>query len=268
MAAQRIDEEVVQVPVRVTNAFGKLIEQPITVTVWQRADARSYPLMLVNHGRATDRAGRERVGRARYSDASRWLAGLGWSVWVPTRIGYGVSGVDEDPEDTGACSRKRYLPGYDVGAEQLLQVIEFARKRQNIDGSRVAAIGQSFGGALSVTLAGRMPQGLLGTVNFAGGGGGNPDTRPGEPCDPNQLEQLFGSYGRTARVPTLWIYTENDRYFKPKYTRSWYDAFVKEGGKGEFMLIPPFGEDGHLYFTRGFASWKPLVEKFLAELKP
>lgn len=132
---------------------------------------------------------------------------------MPTRIGYGASGVDQDPEDTGACSRKRYLPGYDVGAEQLLQVVEFARKRPEIDGDRVAAIGQSFGGALSAALAAKSPRGLLGTVNFAGGGG-------------------------------------------------------EEGGKGEFMLIAPFGEDGHLYFSRGFASWKPLVEKFLAELQP
>ena len=29
------------------------------------------------------------------------------------------------------------------------------------------------------------------------------------------------------------------------------------------VLLPPFGEDGHLLFSRGFSIWQPIVERFL-----
>lgn len=265
-ASAQLKEEILQVPVRVADAYGKAIERPITVTVFQEAGRATYPLLILNHGRATDQAGRYRLGRARYSDASRWLASLGWSVWVPTRIGYGVSGTDEDPEDTGPCKNKRYEPGYAVAAEQVLQVIEHAKQRPEIDGKRVLVVGQSYGGATSVTVASRNPPGLIGAINFAGGGGGDPATHPGEPCMPAALENMFGNYGKTARVPMLWVYTENDQFFKPEYTRSWFEAFRKQGGAGEYLLLPPFRDNGHNLFAQGIEIWKPLVERFLAAL--
>ena len=79
----------------------------------------------------------------------------------------------------------------------------------------------------------------------------------------SEITELFAGYGKTARIPTLWIYTENDRYFAPRHARSWYDAFRAQGGNGELVLLPPHGEDGHLLFARGFSVWKPIVERFL-----
>lgn len=35
-------------------------------------------------------------------------------------------------------------------------------------------------------------------------------------------------------------------------------------GTGEYVLHPPFGDDGHNLFTGGFELWKPMVERFLA----
>jgi len=184
-------------------------------------------------------------------------------VWVPTRIGYGVSGSDEDPEDSGACGSKLYPPAYAASTEQVLQVMAYAKRLPEIDGTRIVSVGQSFGGTTSIALAARTPPGLVAAINFAGGGGGNSQTRPGEPCDPFRLAELFAGYGKGARVPTLWIYAENDRYFAPRYVRSWYDAFRAEGGNGELVLLPPFGEDGHLLFSRGMPVWHPIVERFL-----
>jgi dienelactone hydrolase len=194
---------------------------------------------------------------------SRLFASLGYSVWVPARIGYGASGGDEDPEDTGSCATKHYEPGYRVAANQTLQVIEYAKNRPDIDGRRVIALGHSFGGMTSIAVGARNTSGIVAAVNFAGGGGANPGTRAGEPCAAEQLRQLFGAYGQSSRIPTLWIYNENDRWFGPQYTKAWFDAYRSNGGTGEYILFPPHGNDGHNFVTRGIALWRPIVESFL-----
>ena len=75
---------------------------------------------------------------------------------------------------------------------------------------------------------------------------------------------MFADYGQTSRIPTLWIYAENDKWMGSKYPREWFEAFQARGGTGEYVLHPPFGDDGHNLFTRGFELWKPMVERFLA----
>jgi len=266
--ASEITERVVKVPVKFDDMYRKTIAREITVTVFEERGRAPYPLLVLNHGRAINQAGRQRYGRVRLSEASKYFASLGYSVWVPTRIGYGVSGTDEDPEYSGECGNKDYPPAYAAATEQVLQVIDYARRQPQIDGSRIVAVGQSFGGTTSIALAARGLPGLLATVNFAGGGGGNPDTRPGNPCEPYKLAEMFAGSGRSSRIPTLWIYTENDRYAGPRYTKSWYEAFRAQGGAGEFVLLPPFGEDGHSLFSRGMPLWKPIVERFLVAQVP
>jgi hypothetical protein len=77
------------------------------------------------------------------------------------------------------------------------------------------------------------------------------------------LRRLFADLGKTARVPMLWIYAENDMYFGPDLPREWFKAFEQEGGVGRFIELPPQGDDGHLTFSRSPSVWKPLVLDFL-----
>jgi dienelactone hydrolase len=256
-------ERVLKVPLKVRDGRFKVIEQDITVTVFEAPGRPKYPLLILNHGRPIDLAGRMKMGRVRLSQASLYFASLGFSVWVPTRVGYGVSGTNADPEYTGTCTAKDYKPGYDVAADQSIQIIEYARRRPDVDPRRIVAVGQSFGGTTAITLASRNVPGLLAAINFAGGGGGNPVTRPGEPCLPTRLEDLFRGYGKTARIPTLWIYTENDLFARPGYTKAWFTAYQAEGGAGEFVLLPPFRDNGHALFSAGFDIWRPIVLNFL-----
>jgi len=262
-AAARILEEQLDLPVRVQDAFGKTIEQQIKVTVFfDDAQPAPRPILVFNHGRAVDAEGRAAVGRARFSEASRFFARNGFLVAVPTRIGYGVSG-GEDVEDSGACQRKNYPPGYAAAADQTQAVLQAMLARPDTAKDRSVIAGQSYGGTTAITMAARNPAGVVATVNFAGGGGGNPKTQPGRPCRADLLERLFADYGRTARVPTLWVYTENDLYMGPTHPREWFEAFRAAGGAGEFKLFPPHGEDGHLLFSRFPAEWQPVVADFL-----
>jgi dienelactone hydrolase len=262
-ADSAVTERVLKVPVQVRDGRGKVIEQDITVTVFEVPGRKSYPLLILNHGRALNAEERMKMGRQRLVQASGYFASLGFSVWVPTRVGYGVSGTTEDPEYTGNCKVRHYGPGYDAAADQSVQIIEYAKRRSDVDTRRIVAVGQSFGGTTAIALASRNTPGLVAAINFAGGGGGNPVTRPGEPCFPNLLEDLFRTYGKTARIPTLWIYTENDLYARPGYTQAWFAAYKAEGGSGEFVLLPPYRDNGHLLFGSGIVIWRPIVLKFL-----
>lgn len=256
-------EEQFELPVRVDDAYGKPVAQSIRVTVF-RDDAATVPqpLALINHGRAPLAEHRADMGRARYSVASRWFVRHGFVVALPTRVGYGVSGGD-DVEDTGGCSGKRYAPGYAAAAAQTLALLKHMQARPDVRRDRALVLGQSFGGTTALAVAAQQPAGLAAAINFAGGGGGNPKTQPGRPCAPERLERLFADYGRTTGVPTLWVYTENDRYFGPTHPREWFDAFRRAGGSGEFVQFPPVGEDGHSLFTAAPTLWQPVVADFL-----
>ena len=47
-----------------------------------------------------------------------------------------------------------------------------------------------------------------------------------------------------------------------------FDAFVRAGGKADYVALPAFGADGHRIFPDGRALWQPPVETFLATIKP
>jgi dienelactone hydrolase len=262
-AAARLVEENLRVPITVQNSKGRPVARDVVLTVFHDdAIPGPYPLLILNHGRAVDAASRGALGRARYSVASVWFAHRGFLVAVPTRIGYGVTG-GEDVEDSGSCKKKNYEPAYAASADLTQQVIATLRRRRDVVPDRTVIAGQSFGGTTAITLAARNPAGVQAVINFAGGGGGNPEDRPGRPCAPRLLERLFASYGTTARLPTLWIYAENDRFSGPKYPRTWFDAFRAAGGSGEFHQFPPSGEDGHRLFTEAPEVWQPVVVQFL-----
>lgn len=255
------EEQVIRVPVQIRDATGVALAQDIVVTIFETPGRASYPLLVLSHGRPT--ADRASLNRVRYSEAARFFAGLGFSVWVPTRAGYGASGTGTDPEYAGPCSNRNFARSFGTAADQVQQVIEYARREPRIDARRIVLVGQSYGGAASMAAAARNLPGVVAAVNFAGGGGGNPETRPGEPCSASISTATFGGYGHTTRVPTLWIYTENDLFFGPRHTQAWFAAFRANGGNGEYRLLPPFGDNGHRLFTRGFDIWAPMVRQFL-----
>ena len=266
IAHARLLEERINVPVKVADARGRQVERDIVVTVFYDVAApKPFPLLILNHGRAVDARGRAAVGRARFTEAAGFFAGLGFIVAVPTRVGYGVTGGD-DVEDSGDCKTKNYPPVYQAAAVQTLIVMETLRERSYVAKDRTVIAGQSFGGTTAITVAAQAVPGVAATINFAGGGGGNPETRPGNPCAPGALTDLFAAYGKSARIPTLWIYTENDKYMGAVWPRRWFDAFKAAGGAGEFRQFPPHGEDGHLLFSRAPTLWQPRVLEFLRTL--
>lgn len=261
-ARAKFVEDVIDLPVRVTTMTGAIVEQSIKVTIF-RDDARAKaPFLIINHGRAVAADQRAALGRARFGAPARFFVSLGFVVLAPTRIGYGVSG-GPDVEYSGRCDARNYPPVYEAAAQQTLRVIEHAKTLPYVDARNGVVLGQSFGGATALAVAAKNIPGVKAAVNFAGGGGGNPKARPGDPCSPDRLLALFAGYGATAKIPTLWLYSENDLYFGVEKPKRWFDAFRAKGGQGEFVTLPPFEDDGHRSFTANPNAWRSTVEAFL-----
>lgn len=258
-----IREAIVRVPVTVKDAFNKEISGDVLVTTFRPQGAGPFPLVVMNHGRKTDT--RAQDPRQRYEPIARFFIRKGFAVAVPQRLGYGASASAGDPEDSMSCSQPRYKPAGDAAAAQVLAVVAHMRKDADIDPTRLVIMGQSLGGFTTVAAAATKPDGLIAAINVAGGHGGNPETRPGDPCQAYLLENTFGAWGKTAAAPMLWLYTENDKYFNPKNSRAWFDSYTKAGAKGEYKLMPAFGEDGHQLLGRAADLWQPVVDEFLAK---
>jgi dienelactone hydrolase len=265
MASAAIVEEVIEVPVSVKTIFGQAANQPIKVTVFRDDQKLKSPYLVLNHGRPANDADFVKMKRQKFTENSRYFVSQGFVVFVPTRVGYGDSG-GPDIEYSGKCDSRNFAPVYAAAAEQTLATLKFAASMPYVDLTRGIVVGQSFGGMTAITLSTKDVPGLAGAVNFAGGGGGNPIDRPEHPCGSYLLGKLYQEYGATSKVPTLWLYSENDRYFGSRLPREWFDNFTRAGGKGKFIQLPPYKNDGHGSFTGNPEAWKPEFEAFLHQV--
>ena len=109
------------------------------------------------------------------------------------------------------------------------------------------SVGVSAGGfaTVALTVAWRRAD-LAAAIVFAPGRGSSaPDTVCGE----NSLVAAFAQYGKTSRVPLLWVSAANDHFFGPQLTAQFTAAFSNAGGHVNFVGTPAFGDDGHMLFS-------------------
>lgn len=257
-------EAVVKVPVTVQPMFGDPRRGEMIVTHFKPPGDGPFPAVIMHHGRSdSDRAN---PARWRYVEIARYWTRRGVAVFVPTRLGYGDTGVEPDPEYTGDCNRKRYDLAAKATSVQSLATIEFALTQPWVDKKKVIVMGQSMGGFTTIaTMEARHPS-VIAAINFAGGGGGNPKERPRDPCGHSQMGSVFAQAGKVnaGATPMLWLYAENDQYWGASIPRKWHDAYTSAGGKAELVMLPAIGTDGHSMIGTGRYLWRPIVDKFIA----
>ncbi|MBR7779581.1 alpha/beta hydrolase family protein [Undibacterium rugosum] len=260
--AADIHESVTDIAVSVNERSGRAVTAKVLITQFKPDGDGPFPFVLLNHGRAPNRA---QPPRFQLTQQARYFVQRGFAVFVPTRIGYGALGTEPDPENAGPCKAKNYASIAQAASDEILAVIAYAARLPYVDAQRLLLVGQSVGGYSTVATVARNPAGLIAAINFAGGSGGDPKTRPGEPCEADKLDQMFANFGLTSKVPMLWLYTENDQHFSAQHGRAWHAAFINAGGQAELKVLPPFGRDGHRLFSAGLDIWQPLVSQFLDE---
>jgi dienelactone hydrolase len=236
-----------------------------------------FPLAIMNHGVSLNPRDRSLFPLVEFRDAAVWFARRGYFVVAPVGSGYGASATDV-PErgiygpffsKVGKCSNPNFRdPGLAV-AQVDLWIIDFMASENRTLPNDVIVVGQSAGGWAAIALSSLNPPPIKAIITFAAGRGGRVDGKPNNNCAPDRLVEATGEFGRTSRVPMLWIYIENDTFFGPALSKRMHEAFTAAGGKAEYHLLPPFADEGH--FLVGSASsismWSPLVEGFLDRLK-
>jgi dienelactone hydrolase len=220
-----------------------------------------HPLALLTHG--TSRIADEQAHVTPWQELPQalWFARRGFVALVVVRRGYGTSGGEKDMH---RCPRCMQIDPEDAGrnaAQDLRLATEYARELPQVDPTHIVAAGVSTGGFATVALTANAPPGLMAAINFAGGTGSRAD------LDVPNAGELIGAYrnfGKTSRVPMLWIYAENDKYFWPELAHKFDQAFRSKGGLDQFVLAPAIGTDGHSLF-RHVDAWSATVDGFLKE---
>lgn len=220
-------------------------------------------LVVFAHHTSGDAARNREPRHGIYPGMVRWFVDRGYAVAVVQRRGYGLTGGEQAMGFS--CARPNHAAGGRTDAADMAVAIDSLIELPFIQKTGVVAIGQSTGGWSVMALAAENHPAVSAIINFGGGRRGiSGQTR--EACAMDELTRDARSFGARARTPSLWLYSENDRSFPPAVSRPMAEAYRAAGGRVDFQLVGPFGDDGHALLPnpRGAEIWGPIVERFLA----
>jgi dienelactone hydrolase len=217
------------------------------------------PLALLTHGTAAEPEQRAHVMPWAQLEQAIWFARRGYVALIVVRQGYGRSSGRPDTAEGGCGSRGSFHDAGQASADDLRAAAKYMAGQPEVDASQVVSVGVSTGGFAQVALAANPMPGLKAAISFAGGRGGN---GKGDNCNLDGLLSAFHDFGKHDRVPMLWLYAENDKWFPPKMSAEFDKVYRAAGGRDEFVMVPPDGEDGHGYY-RHVSAWSDRVESFL-----
>ncbi len=226
---------------------------------------RRYPVVIISHGTSVDPYTRTHT-RFAYTNASEYFLKKGFVVVVPMRRGYAGSDGAWITDGIGSCSNPDYSSAAREASKDMAAVISYIKSLPYADAQSILLVGTSTGGFISLAAASLNIEGVIGAINFAGGhGGSSRSEHSGHACNEQRLIETMGSFGK-ARVPTLWVYSENDNFFRPELAKEMFEDFLRNGGRGKLVIAPPFG---HSLLGRedGIAIWASYADEFLDELK-
>jgi dienelactone hydrolase len=258
--AQPVEPHVttLQIPMTEKRWLGASRELRLEATLYRPAPSGVWPVLVFNHG-STGRGRGSPTETLTYAETARFFVERGFAVLMPMRRGRGASGGDY--LEGYDCDPGILSAGVDRAIEDLDAVMAFVSAQPWVDRSRLVLGGMSRGGFLSIVYASMRPTGARGLINFAGGW-------TVEACDRRIRfhEPAFASAGRSARLPMLWMYSENDRNYGPAAVRAHHRAFTGAGGTADLELFPPIGHDGHILLPRSVAVWGAAVDVFLRRI--
>ncbi|KAF1028480.1 MAG: hypothetical protein GAK40_00927 [Burkholderia plantarii] len=247
--AADLNEQVIRIP---ADRNGTVM---LEATVFKPNGRGPFPLVVFNHGK--NPGDLHDQPRSRPIAFAREFVRRGYAVVAPNRQGFAGSGGTYVQE---ACDVERngLAQAGDVSA-----TIDYMSKQSYVDASRIVVAGTSHGGLVSLAYGTEAAKGVKGIINFSGG-------LRQDLCDSWQknLTRAFGTYGEQTRVPSLWMYGDNDSVWSPALVEQLREAYVSHGASTLFVDYGRYKDDAHrLIVDRdGVPIWWPSVNAFLSEL--
>lgn len=242
-------------------------EHPLRAVVFRPKDEPGIterPLVVINHG--TSEETRLAVSMPVYYWMSRWFVERGYVVVLPQRRGHGAT-AGPLAEAIGDCFEPDHKASGEMAAKDIGSALEFMVAQPFVaDGGAIVA-GVSSGGWASLALAASNPASVRAIINFAGGRGGHAFGRRNAICGEDRLIAAAAEFGRRARIPSVWFYSENDSYFAPELAKRLSASWTSGGAEAELHVLPAYGYEGHLFpeDRAGWSLWGDTVETFLAK---
>ena len=236
--------------------------------VWRPAGIGPFPAVLINHGSGRTPDDLKRLGP--YEQQSETLGPVfarhGYVCVFLFRRGVGPS-TDQGENAVDAMNREFAAHGQNARNALQLKLLDgremddaraaltFLRRLPDVDAHRVAIIGHSFGGSLSVLMTEREPT-LRAAVVFSTSGY-SWDRSP-------ELRTRLLEAARRTTVPLFFIHAEND--YSTGSGKSLDAELARLGKPHRLRIYPPVGQtadDGHDFPLNSVATWEPDVFAFL-----
>ena len=255
--AEGIRLDALQIPADISGSSRSIALQAMVV---RPDDDQPHPLAVINHG--SPRSADDRPTMSPYGQWAQAVAFArrGWVAVAFLRRGYGRS-QGEWAETYGPCSNPDYARAGLAGASDIAAVAKFMSTQAYVSNGKWISVGVSAGAFATVALSADAPRDLAAAIAFAPGRG---SSGPDSVCAERQLIAAFAQYGKTSRVPLLWVSADNDHFFGPQLTSQLTGAFLRAGGHATYVKTTAFGDDGHTLFSAaGIPIWTPIVDRFL-----
>jgi len=245
----RLNQQIIRIPV---DADGDITLQ---TTVYKPDGAGPFPMIVFNHGKIP---GDPRMQeRSDPLPLAREFVRRGYVVVAPNRQGFGQSGGVYH-QDGCDVERNGMSQAGDVAA-----AVDYMSKQPYVDASHIVVAGTSHGGLATLAYGTEAAPGVRALINFSGG-------LRQDACGDWQgnLTRAFGAYGDKTKVPSLWMYGDNDSVWNAPLVAGMYSAYVAHGASAKMVDYGSYKNDAHrLVGDRdGVHVWWPAVEAFLARV--
>jgi len=231
--------------------------------VTRPAGFKRWPVALITNGTAgTAEFDRWEMNPNRMSGTALTFARHGYAAVVVLREGYGYSSGGAEYTG-GTCVRPQHDLAKKRDTEDLLGALSAIRLQPWASRNEAILAGMSAGGFGVLAAGAGRPSGIKAIINFDGGRGAADNASV---CDKAGLLKTFAAMGAASHAPSLWLYSLNDRLFPPLTGISFFNSYASAGGAGRFVVMPPYGINGHVFMESAPESfwWGPVAE-FLRE---
>ncbi|MDT0178421.1 CocE/NonD family hydrolase [Enterobacter sp. BRE11] len=218
-----------------------------------------WPIALITNGTTgTAEFDRWEMNPNRMSGTALAFARHGYAAVVVLREGYGYSSGGAEYTG-GTCAHPQHGLARKRDADDLLSALNAIRRQPWASGHNAILAGMSAGGFGALAAGAGQPSGVQAIINFDGGRGASSGSSV---CDQAGLLRTFAEMGAASHTPSLWLYSQNDKFFPPLTALSFFNAYISAGGSGSFVVMPPYRANGHAFMDSAPEDfwWGPVGE--------